>query len=94
MTIYTLSIQYVYMQTQTLNISLPKDLVKRIDSFAKKEYRNRSEFIREAVRIYLKDLEDWEEIYRFGREAGKRIGIKSEQDANKIVYEYRHEKKP
>ena len=48
------------MQTQTLNISLPKDLVKRIDSFAKKEYRNRSEFIREAVRIYLKDLEDWD----------------------------------
>ena len=41
------------MQTQTFNIALPKELVKKIDATAKKEYKNRSEFIREAVRKYL-----------------------------------------
>ena len=41
------------MQTQTFNIVLPKELVQKIDATAKKEYKNRSEFIREAVRKYL-----------------------------------------
>ena len=45
------------MQTQTFNIALPKELVKRIDATAKKEYKNRSEFIREAVRIHLQKQE-------------------------------------
>ena len=43
------------MNTQTLNIALPKDLVKKVDELAKKEYRNRSELIREALRVYLSD---------------------------------------
>lgn len=43
------------MNTQTLNIALPEDLVKKADQLAKKEYRNRSELIREALRIYIKE---------------------------------------
>ena len=39
------------MQTRTLNIALPKELVKKVDEVAKKEYKNRSELIREALRI-------------------------------------------
>jgi len=50
------------MQTQTLNISLPTELVKKVDQVAKKEYRNRSEFIRQAVRVYLSRTERWEKI--------------------------------
>lgn len=78
------------MQTQTLNISLPKELVKKIDRVAQKEYRNRSELIREALRIYLKDLMEWDEIFEYGKKVGKKMGIKSEEDVNKIVYEFRH----
>lgn len=81
------------MQTQTFNISLPKELVKKVDRVAKKEYRNRSELIREALRVYLNDMENWEKIFTAGKEAGRKAGIKSEEDVNRIVYEYRHGRK-
>jgi len=45
------------MSTQTFNIILPKELVKKIDERAKKEYKNRSELIREAVRFYVEKQE-------------------------------------
>lgn len=82
------------MLTQTLNIALPKDLVKKVDQVAKKEYRNRSELIREALRVYLTRRSKWDQIFAAGREAAKKMGIKSEQQINDIVYEYRHGRKP
>ena len=80
------------MQTQTLNIALPKDLVKKVDAFADKEYRNRSEFIREALRVYMARSERWDEILKTGKKYGRKLGIKSEEDVNRIVKEYRHGK--
>ncbi len=82
------------MQTQTFNIALPKDLVKKVDLVAKKEYKNRSELIREALRIYLRDLGEWEEIFDAGQKAMKKMGIKSEKEVDDLVYEYRHGHKP
>ncbi len=81
------------MQTQTLNIALPKDLVKRVDMVAKKEYRNRSELIREALRIYMERRSAWNKIFEAGEKAARRIGIKSEEEVDKIVYKFRHGKK-
>lgn len=82
------------MATQTLNIALPKELVKKIDQQAKEEYRNRSELIREALRIYLKRREDWSQIFKAGRQAARKMGITSEKQINDIVYEFRHGRKP
>lgn len=81
------------MQTQTFNISLPEELVKKVDKQAKKEYRSRSELIRESLRMYLQRMENWEKIFAAGKKAGKKAGIKSEEDVNRIVYEYRHGRK-
>ncbi len=81
------------MQTQTLNIALPQRLVNKIDEQAKKEYKNRSELIREALRNYLEDKNDWEQIFASGEKAMKEMGITSEEEVDKIVYEYRHGKK-
>lgn len=81
------------MQTQTLNIVLPNQLIKKVDQLAKKEYRNRSELIREALRVYLKDKGEWEQIFEYGKQVGKKMGIKSEEDVNRIVYEHRHGRK-
>ena len=80
------------MDTQAFNISLPTALVKKADQLAKREYRNRSDLIREALRIYLKDMEEWEQIFAYGKKQAKKLGIKSEEDVNKIVAEYRHGK--
>lgn len=81
------------MQTQTFNIALPSNLVARMDRVAANEYRNRSELVREAVRIYLEDKLEWNDIFEFGKEAGKKAGIRNEEDVNRIVQEYRHGKK-
>ena len=84
----------MYMQTQTLNIALPKNLVKKVDERAEKEYKNRSELIREALRIYLQDTQEWEEIFSAGEKVMRKMGIKSEKEVEDIVYEYRHGRKP
>jgi metal-responsive CopG/Arc/MetJ family transcriptional regulator len=81
------------MQTQTFNIALPVDLVARMDLVAADEYRNRSELIREAMRVYLEDKFEWNDIYEFGQKAAKKVRVKSEEDINRIVQEYRHGKK-
>lgn len=89
-------IQYQYnhcMQSQTFNIALPRELVKKMDNVAKREYKNRSELIREAVRVYLNDREKWDQIFKAGENAMKEMGIKSEEEVDKIVYEFRHARK-
>ena len=80
------------MNTQTLNIALPEDLVKKVDNLAKKEFRNRSELIREALRSYISNKEKWEELFSYGKSMGKKLNIISEEDVNKIVSDFRHEK--
>ncbi len=78
------------MKTKAFNIALPEQLVRKIDQTAKREYQNRSEFIREAVRVYLARKERWADIFSYGQKIGRKMGIKSEEDVNKIVYEHRH----
>ncbi len=80
------------MNTQTLNIALPEDLVKKVDDLAKKEFRNRSELIREALRSYISNKEKWDELFAYGKSVAKELNLKSEEEINKIVSEYRHGK--
>lgn len=80
------------MNTQTLNIALPEDLVKKVDDLAKKEFRNRSELIREALRSYISNKEKWAELFMYGQSIGEKLNVTSEEDVNKIVTEYRHGK--
>lgn len=77
------------MSAQTLNISLPKKLVQEADKLAKDEYRSRSELIREAIRVYIKEKQEWEKIFSEGEKKAKKLGVKSEGEVNKIVSEYR-----
>lgn len=81
------------MNTQTLNIALPTDLVKKVDLVAKEEYKNRSELIREALRVYLEDKNEWQTIFKLGEKVMQEMGIKSEDDINRMVYEHRHKRK-
>ena len=37
------------MSSKTINISLPEDLLKKIDEIAKTEYSSRSDFIRDSL---------------------------------------------
>ena len=77
------------MNTRTLNIALPKELLKNADQLAKKEYRNRSELIREALRLYIQEAQEWKELFFYGKKQGKKLGIKSEADVDRIIADYR-----
>lgn len=76
------------MDTQIINISLPSDLLKSTDRLAKKELRSRSEFIREALRAYVRELSAWEEIFEYGRKQAKKLGVKP-KDIPRLIDEYR-----
>lgn len=80
------------MQTQTINISLPSGLMDELDLLAKKEFRNRSELIREAVRSYIREEREWEELFTYGQKQARKLGIRKEEDADKIVQAYRQGK--
>ncbi len=80
------------MNTQTLNISLPRELVKRVDRTARQEYKNRSELIRGALAAYLKSKDEWNQIFTSFGKAAKKAGITTEEQVNEIVREHRHGK--
>ena len=79
----------MYMNTQTLNIALPEDLIKKVDELAKKEFRNRSDLIREALRSYLKSNQKWEELFSYSSSVAQNLGMTTEEQINKIVAESR-----
>ena len=81
------------MLSQTFNISLPKDLVAMADSVAKKEYRNRSELIKEALRTYLVSKQNWEELYSYGKQIGDKLNIKSEEEVFDMLNRYKNVKR-
>ena len=78
----------VAMDTATINISLPRELLKKADVLAKKEARTRSELIREALRAYVKELSAWEDLFEYGRKQAKKLGIKP-KDIPRLIDEYR-----
>ena len=47
--------------TKIVTMSLPPQMAEKIDKITKKEYRSRSEILREALRDYLKRHSDEEE---------------------------------
>lgn len=56
------------MSTVTVNISFQESLLNEIDRTAQKEHRSRSEFLREAARLYIQRQQQWEELFRLGDE--------------------------
>ena len=66
------------MDTNTVNISFKKDLLKRIDKLAKAESQSRSELIREAARLYIERRERWEKIFDFGLKQVKHLDLEEQ----------------
>lgn len=77
--------------TKTISLSVPPEMAEKIKELMKKEGRTRSELIREALRRYVEEQE-WKEIYRYGEMKAREKGIK-EEDVDRIVHEYREEKR-
>jgi Arc/MetJ-type ribon-helix-helix transcriptional regulator len=86
------------MPTQTVNISLPEELVSQIDKAAKGDYTNRSEYIRQAVVKKLKTeqttQQDWAVLETMLSDAGVAAaerGYVTDDDFVRAVKEVRRE---
>ena len=80
------------MQTSTVNIAFQKDLLKEIDKAAKNEFRSRSEFIREAARLYLDRRKRWDDIFSLGDKQRTGLELK-EEDIEAEIKKHRARKK-
>lgn len=67
------------MDTQMINFSIPTALLRRMDRLAEEESRNRSEFLREAVRQYLQEREERKQDFELMRRSAERINMTEEE---------------
>jgi CopG family transcriptional regulator/antitoxin EndoAI len=77
--------------TKLISISIMPDFLREVEKVAKEENRTRSELIREALRRYIEDRE-WEKLTRYARIKSAETGIKTEDDIQRVVDEFRGEK--
>ena len=54
------------MPTVTVNIAFQDSLLNEIDKTARKEFRSRSELIREAARLYIARKSQWNDLFLLG----------------------------
>lgn len=85
------------MASQIINISLPKELVDKIDKAAKDQYGSRSEYIRQAVvgRLRAQDTNVWDALEAGADEVSakaKQAGYTSSDDFVRAVKEVRKAK--
>ncbi len=64
--------------TKTITLSLPPEMVDKIEELMKEEGRTRSELLREALRRYAEEKE-WKKIYRYGEKKAREKGITEDQ---------------
>jgi len=79
------------MQAQTVNISLPKNLIKIMDDFAKSQFSSRSDLIRTAVVRYINEDKNLNDLYMYFENKARKLKLK-EEDIEEVIDEYRQEK--
>ena len=66
------------------------EFLREVEKAAKEENRTKSELIREALRRYLDDRE-WEKLTRYARLKSAETGIKTEEEIQRVVDDFRRE---
>lgn len=64
--------------TKTITLSLPPEMVDKIEELMKEEGRTRSELLREALRRYAEEQE-MKKNYRYGEIKARERGITEDQ---------------
>lgn len=77
--------------TQTFNISFPRALVTEIDSVAKEQFASRSDFLRTAALQYLRNEEEWKELFNYGKKIGIEAKSQSEEEVAESITALRRE---
>ena len=73
------------MSTATVNVSFQDSFLKEIDRTAKKEYRSRSESIREAARLYIQRQSQWNDLFQIGDTVDRKQQLTEHDVATEIA---------
>ena len=76
------------MKMATIKISISQMLIDKIDEVAEQENISRSHLFQEAARNYLKQTQRWKQIFAFGKEQVRRLGLKP-KDVEGAICAYR-----
>jgi len=79
------------MKSKIINISISDQLLSDADKLAKMEYRTRSELFREALRNYLSDRRNSDQVYSYGSAQSKKQKI-TPDNLNQNISRYRMKK--
>ena len=74
--------------TRTWTISLPPALLREAERTAKEERRTKSELVREALRLYIKE-QRWRKLQRETTLRAQALGIRTEEDVDRLVHSVR-----
>jgi metal-responsive CopG/Arc/MetJ family transcriptional regulator len=66
-----------------------KNLLAQAETIAAAQHVSMDELIQDAVRRYV-DERGWQELYAYGEEQARKLGIK-EEDVDRIIHEFREE---
>jgi metal-responsive CopG/Arc/MetJ family transcriptional regulator len=77
--------------TKTLTVSLPPQVYREVENLAKLERKTKSELFRDMVAVYEDYLDEkrWLRLRRKGRQTVSEMGLKSEEDIERLVHEAR-----
>ena len=75
---------------QTMSLSLPPSLIKKVLSMAKKEGKTKSELVREALRQYI-EMKEMRKAQSIFSQRARELGVKDDEDIERVVEEYRSE---
>jgi len=78
--------------TKIVNFSLPPEIYKEVEELAKQREISKSQILREALKQYIASERRWQQIRKWGEKTAKRLGIKNEDDVDRIIHEFREEK--
>ena len=78
--------------TKIVNFSLPPEIYKQMEELAKQRNTSKSQVLREALTQYVASERRWQQMRKWGEETAKKLGIKGEDDIERIIHEYRQEK--
>ena len=83
---------------KTISITLPPDLLLKAQQTALREHRTMSELLREALRRYMgedraQQLESWNRLLQRTQAQGRALGINNQDDVDRMIHEYRAEKR-
>ncbi len=77
--------------TKVVNFSLPLDLYKKTENLARRRKVPKSQILKEALEAYVASEERWEKLRAWGVETAETLGLRSEEDIEKLLHEYRKE---